>query len=110
MSPTQTHAAPISQDSTLLVLWENVLARLTKLARATEQGTFSVEAFADVERHLDCVPLAHPEYSLVRRRLDNAKAYLQRGEAGAARFELRQLARSLHGTARQWAPVRECVV
>ncbi len=114
MTNSQTYAVRAQQSAqqnpTLLELWEGILTRLAKLIHTTELGTFSVEAFAEVEERLDCVPLARPEYGLVKRRLANAKQYLQRGENGAAQFELRQLARSLHGTARYWAPVRKYVV
>jgi hypothetical protein len=110
MTKIQTYAVGAQHNPTLLELWEGALTKLTRLVQTTELGTFSVEAFIEVEEHLDCVPLARSEYGLVKRRLANARRYLQEGENGAAHFELRQLARSLHGTARQWAPVRESVV
>ena len=56
MTNSQTHALRAQQNPTLFELWEGVLTRLAKLVQTTEQGTFSVEAFSEVEEHLDCVP------------------------------------------------------
>ena len=56
MTNSQTYALTAQQNPTLLELWEGVLTRLAKLVQTTEQGTFSVEAFSEVEEHLDCVP------------------------------------------------------
>ena len=64
MPNSQTYALRAQQNPTLLELWEGVLTRLTKLIQTTEHGTFSVEAFTEVEEQLDCVPLARPEYGL----------------------------------------------
>jgi len=44
---------------------------------------------------LECLPLTRGEFATATNRLANARSYLQAGEAGAARFELRLLFRSL---------------
>ena len=44
---------------------------------------------------LDALPLATAEFGLALNRLANARHYLESGECGAARYELRLLRRSL---------------
>lgn len=53
-------------------------------------GKFEQSRFA-----LECMPLSTGEFALAMNRLKNAEMYLQSGEPGAARYELRMLLRSL---------------
>lgn len=53
---------------------------------------------------LDCLPLATDEYDLTVARINNAQRYLESSEQGAAKYEIRQLIRSLRG--RLWTGVK----
>jgi hypothetical protein len=44
---------------------------------------------------LEALPLTTAEFATARNRLENARSYLEAGERGAARYELRLLRRSL---------------
>jgi hypothetical protein len=48
-----------------------------------------------VRHALECLPLTTAEFATAVNRLENARAYLEVGEPGAARFELLLLLRSL---------------
>jgi hypothetical protein len=50
---------------------------------------------ANLRRLLEALPLASAEFSLAVNRLENAWRFLEIGEFGAARYELRLLRRSL---------------
>jgi hypothetical protein len=54
-----------------------------------------VACFEQLRLWLEALPLASGEFSLAVNRLANARQYLESGEYGAARFELRLLRRSL---------------
>jgi hypothetical protein len=51
--------------------------------------------FLEAREALEALPLTTAENAIVRNRLNNARGYLQAGERGAARYELRLLRRSL---------------
>lgn len=51
----------------------------------------------DLQDFLECVPLATDEYELTVARINNARRYLESNEQGAAKYEIRQLIRSLRG-------------
>ena len=55
------------------------------------------EKIAEIRQLLEAVPLSTSEFGLATVRLDNAERYLNYGEPGAARYELRLLAGSLGG-------------
>lgn len=44
---------------------------------------------------LECVPMGTVDFDLVMSRINNAQRYLESEEQGAARYEVRQLVRSL---------------
>jgi hypothetical protein len=52
--------------------------------------------FEQARQVLEALPLATAEFSVARNRLANGRRYLQSGECGAARFELRLLLQSLN--------------
>jgi hypothetical protein len=54
-----------------------------------------VVGFEDVRQLLEALPMASEEFGLAINRLANARHYLQSGEHGAARYELRLLRRTL---------------
>jgi hypothetical protein len=51
--------------------------------------------FHQARQALECLPLNRDEFATATNRLANAHSYLDRGERGAALFELRLLSRSL---------------
>jgi hypothetical protein len=72
---------------------QNLIRTLTDHAQA---GTSWADAeFDRAQVALECLPLTRDEFSTATNRLANARTYLQAGEEGAARFELRLLRRSL---------------
>jgi hypothetical protein len=64
------------------------------LGRAGRGGCF-VGGFEQTRQILEALPLTSTEFSLAVNRLANAQRYVQYGEHGAARYELRLLRRSL---------------
>lgn len=53
--------------------------------------------FASARAMLEALPLSTQEFDLACRRLQNAQHYLHYTEPGAAWYELRLVAKSLHG-------------
>ncbi len=51
--------------------------------------------FREAREALEALPLTTVEIATARNRLENARSYLEAGERGAARYELRLLRRSL---------------
>jgi hypothetical protein len=51
--------------------------------------------FQEAHEVLEALPLTTAEFATARNRLNNARSYLEAGERGAARYELRLLRRSL---------------
>ena len=71
---------------------------LTCLARLIEQVFSAVcltAEFQEAQEALEALPLTTAEFATARNRLNNARSYLESGEDGAARYELRLLRRSL---------------
>jgi hypothetical protein len=60
-----------------------------------EVATAGQPAFELVRQILAALPLASEEFCVAGNRLANAQHYVQAGEPGAARFELRLLLRGL---------------
>jgi hypothetical protein len=58
-------------------------------------GEVSTPSFEQLRIRLEALPLDSTEFSLAANRLANAQHYLDCGEPGAARYELRLLRRSL---------------
>jgi hypothetical protein len=52
--------------------------------------------FHEASEALEALPLTTVEIATARNRLENARSYLDAGERGAARYELRLLRRSLN--------------
>jgi hypothetical protein len=75
----------ISQRLRLIELCVEILIAQTKT------GKIWVEGFEETTRLLETLPLASYEFNLARLRLKNALDYCQRGQIGAAVFELRLL-------------------
>jgi hypothetical protein len=87
-----TRHAPVSILESLCVLLRAADDRLrTQPARDGD----TVVNFEQIRQALEALPLASAEFGLAVKRLVNARHYLQSGEYGAARFELRLLRRSL---------------
>jgi hypothetical protein len=51
--------------------------------------------FQEAREALEALPLTTAEIATARNRLENARGYVEAGERGAARYELRLLRRSL---------------
>jgi hypothetical protein len=75
----------VQQRLRILELCVEVLIGQTKL------GMFWLGGYEEANRFLESIPLATYEFNLAKVRLKNAFDYCQRGEFGAAAFELRAL-------------------
>jgi hypothetical protein len=67
---------------------------LDELQRRSGDET-SADCFERLRHLLNALPLNTAEFALALNRLANASHYLESGEGGAARYELRLLRRSL---------------
>jgi hypothetical protein len=66
-----------------------------------ETGAWTDAELNHAQAALECLSLTEGEFATATNRLANARSYLQAGEEGAARFELRLLFHSLEcGTSR----------
>ena len=71
---------------------ESLLAQLDQAAGSNgDKGN----EIAERQRLLEALPLSTEEFGLATNRLRNASRYLRSQERGAARYELKMLARSL---------------
>ena len=61
------------------------------LIARTSMGDFWSAGFQDAEQYLGALPLPSPDFAKARRHLQNAAAYCEQIEFGAAAFELRSL-------------------
>ena len=68
---------------------------LAKLDRSTGPNDDNVVETAELQRIIESLPLSTDEFGLAMNRLRNASRYLRSHERGAARYELKMLARSL---------------
>jgi hypothetical protein len=68
---------------------------LEHLLENATHGVSSATAFARARRILEALPLTREEYGVACNALANAQRDLQAGEAGAARWQLRQLLHSV---------------
>jgi hypothetical protein len=72
-----------------------LLGVLDRLLAAVERGPGRVTDLEQVRPLLEALPLTRTEFSLAVNRLANVRRYLESGECGAARYELRLLRKSL---------------
>ncbi len=93
-------AASSHQVAQSVVQCVNRLLQKRRLDDGAEQD------FASARAMLEALPLSTPEYDLACRRLQNAQHYLRYTEPGAAWYELRLVAGSLHGQPEIWGPRR----
>jgi hypothetical protein len=70
-------------------------ACLDTLSEQVCSGTPPAESWNVARKALEALPLATEDAAVMRNRLANAQNYLEAGERGAARYELRLLACSL---------------
>lgn len=71
-------------------------ASLDEILAQTTGQTMTLACLERLRRSLEALPLDSTEFALAVKRLANARHYLQTGENGAARYELRLLRRSLN--------------
>jgi hypothetical protein len=86
-------AAPSPCEAVQRVLLAELSVQL--LIEQAKTGRLWRQGYAETTRLLEAVPLAAAEFDLAKRRLRNAVVYSQKGEFGAASFELRMLRRCL---------------
>ena len=80
----------IFQQSTRQV--ESLLAQLEQAAGSNRDYA---DEIAELQRILETLPLSTGEFGVATNRVRNASRYLRSQERGAARYELKMLARSL---------------
>jgi hypothetical protein len=81
--------------TTLEQLHSHAIACLDTLREQIASDTPPAEGWDVTRKALEALPLATAEAAVMRHRLANARSYLEAGERGAARYELRLLACSL---------------
>jgi hypothetical protein len=81
--------------STFEQIRSHATACLNALIEQVASHTPSATDFDGVRAALEALPLNTEEAGAARNRLANARSYLEAGERGAARYELRLLARGL---------------
>ncbi len=97
-----THVRSSPPENTLLSrLFERASRLTTRLARHVAARKVSHAPFDEVEDALATLPLSSEEFSVACCRLRNARQAMFAGEFGAAGFELRLLAHSLHAMQRR---------
>ena len=82
-------------QTTLGQIQSDATARLDALGEQVAGDAPRADGWDAARAALDALPLATGEAGVMRNRLANAQNYLGAGERGAARYELRRLARSL---------------
>ena len=82
-------------QTTLEQIYSHATACLDALIDQASSGTPPAESWDVARKALEALPLATEEAAVMRNRLANAQSYLEAGERGAARYELRLLACSL---------------
>jgi len=96
---TTTNSARTPSDVTVSDILgqatRSVNSLLAKLDRSTGPNDDNVGETADLQRVMEALPLSTDEFGLATNRLRNASRYLRSHERGAARYELKMLARSL---------------
>jgi hypothetical protein len=81
--------------TTLEQIHSHAIACLDTLIEQVSRDTPRAESWNVARQALEALPLATEEATVLRNRLANAQSYLEAGERGAARYELRLLACSL---------------
>lgn len=66
-----------------------------KLLRHAEANGIVADQWDELKTLLEALPLATATFALAARRLGNARRYIESGEFGAAKFELRMMLRGL---------------
>jgi hypothetical protein len=79
----------------LTEMYARAVACLEGLIAQVASHTPSASDFGKARTTLEALPLDTEEAATARNRLDNARSYSEAGERGAARYELRLLARRL---------------
>jgi hypothetical protein len=82
-------------QTTLEQILSQATACLDTLIAQVSSDTPPAESWDVARKALEALPLATEEAAVLRNRLANAQSYLDAGERGAARYELRLLACSL---------------
>ena len=90
--PTVEHFGTIDVST----LFHQTTTLLNDLAEKVAAHRSTTNHFDHAEATLELLPLATDEYTVARHRLHNAVHYQHEGEFGAAKFELRLMARSLN--------------
>lgn len=81
--------------TTLEQIHSDLTARLEALGDQPSGSAPRADGWDVARAALDALPLTTGEAGVMRNRLANAQNYLQAGERGAARYELRLLAHGL---------------
>src|SRR5262245_16991170 len=82
-------------QTTLEQIHSHATACLDTLSEQVSSDTPPADSWDVTRKALEALPLATDEAAVMRNRLANAQSYLEAGERGAARYELRLLSRSL---------------
>jgi hypothetical protein len=96
-----THSAqksfPVSKlvQTSLKQLYTRATTSLETLTAQVSSGTPRAESWNVARNALEALPLATEEAAVMRNRLTNSQNYLEAGERGAARYELRLLRHTL---------------
>lgn len=76
-------------------LFTPILSSLSQFIALTHSEKYQDERLQRVLDQLETLPIDCDEFHLAVNRLSNAKRYLQIGECGAARWELKQLLKAI---------------
>jgi hypothetical protein len=76
-------------------IYSHVFTCLEGLIEQVFSSGYPTAQFQVAREVLEALPLTTAEFATARNRLENARSYLECGERGAARYELRLLRRSL---------------
>jgi hypothetical protein len=82
-------------QTTLEQIHSHATACLDTLSEQIASDTPPADSWDLAHKALEALPLATEEAAVMRNRLANARSYLEAGERGAARYELRRLACSM---------------
>jgi len=78
-------------NSKLNEVSHNAARQLNKLLVDSTDSSLKLRALGNLRRLLDCMVLGTYQYDLAVARVNNAQRYLESGEPGAAKFEVRML-------------------
>ena len=92
------------KTNSALGLFPSVLSSLGRLAQKIQQAQPCERELDELQMLLETLPLTSDEFGVACDRLRNAQRFLQKGEGGAARWELNALRSALDVRRRDGIP------